>query len=54
MSSEKATKIDQIFTFNLIVCSNRQIDGEDFVNFRGLFRKQKILIDISIFYSQMN
>jgi ATP-dependent Lon protease len=31
--SEKATKIDKIFTVNLTVCSNRQIDDEDFINF---------------------
>ena len=36
MFSEQATKIDKIFTVNPTVCSNRQIDGEDFVNFRGL------------------
>ena len=26
--SEKTTKIDKIFTINLTVCSNRQIDDE--------------------------
>ena len=26
-------KIDKIFTVNLTVCGNRQIDGEDFVIF---------------------
>ena len=31
--SEKVTKIDKIFTVNLTVCSNCQIDGEDFINF---------------------
>mgnify|MGYP006975644267 CR=1 FL=1 len=31
--SEKATKIDKIVTVNLTVCSNRQIDGEDFIIF---------------------
>ena len=40
--SEKATKIDQIFTVNLLVCSNRQIDGEDFINFCGLLRKHEL------------
>ena len=39
---EKATKIDKIFTFNLTVCSNHQIDGEDFVNFFGLLRKDEL------------
>ena len=33
MFSEKATKIDKIFTVNLTVCSNHQIDYEDFVAF---------------------
>ena len=37
--SEKATKIDEIITFDLTVCSNCQIDGEDFVKFCGLLRK---------------
>ena len=39
--SEKATTIDKIFTVNLTVCSNRQIDGEDFVNCCGLLRKHE-------------
>ena len=39
---EKATKIDKIFTVNLTVCSNRQIVGEDFVNFCGLLRKPEL------------
>ena len=42
--SEKATKIDKIFTVNLRVCSNRQIDGEDFVNFCSLLTKHEIYI----------
>ena len=40
--SEKATKVDKIFDVNLTVCSNRQIDGEDFVNFCGLLRKHEL------------
>ena len=36
MFSNKATKIDEIFTVNLTLCSKRQIDSEDFINFRGL------------------
>ena len=40
--SEKATKIDEVFTVNLTVCSNRQIDGEDFDNFCGLLRKHEL------------
>ena len=39
--SEMATKINKIFTVNLTVCSNRQIDIEDFVNFCGLLRKHE-------------
>ena len=39
MFSKKATKSDKIFTVNLTLCNKRQIDGEDFVNFRGLLRK---------------
>ena len=42
MFSKKATKIDEIFTVDLTLCSKRQIDGEDFVNFRGLLRKYKL------------
>jgi hypothetical protein len=37
--SEKATKIDKIFTINF---SNRQIDGKDFINFCGLLRKHEL------------
>ena len=40
--SEKATKIDKIFTANLTLCSYRQIDGEDFVHFFGLLRKYEL------------
>ena len=40
--SKKATKIDEIFTVDLTVCSKCQIDGEDFVKFCGLLRKHKL------------
>jgi hypothetical protein len=33
----------------LTVCSNRQIDGEDFVNFCGLFRKHELYQSMVIF-----
>ena len=33
MFSKKATKIDEIFTVDFILCSKCQIDGEDFVKF---------------------
>ena len=39
MFFKKATKIDEIFTINLTLCGKSQIDGENFVNFRGLLRK---------------
>ena len=42
--SEKATKIDKIFTVNLRVCRNRQIDGEDFVNYCSLLTKHELYI----------
>ena len=42
MFSKKATKIDESFTVDLTLCSKRQIDGEDFVNFRGLLRKYEL------------
>ena len=42
MFSKKATKIDEMFTIDLILCSKRQIDGEDFVNFCGLLRKYEL------------
>ena len=36
MFSKRATKIDEIFTVDLTVCSKYQINGEDFINFCGL------------------
>ena len=42
MFSQKASKIDEIFTVDLTLCSKRQIDSEDFVNFCGLLRKHKL------------
>ena len=41
MFSKKATKIDEIFTVYLTLCSKCQIHGEDFVNFCGLLRKHE-------------
>ena len=37
--SKKATKIGEIITVGLTLCSKCQIDGEDYVNFCGLLRK---------------
>ena len=42
MFSKKATKIDEIFTVNLTLCSKCQIDGEDFVIFCGLLTKHEL------------
>ena len=42
MFSKKATKIEEIFTGYLTLCSKYQIDGEDFFNFCGLLRKHEI------------
>ena len=42
MFSQKATKIEEIFTVDLTLCSKCQIDGEDFVNFCGLLRKYEL------------
>ena len=38
MFSKKATKIDEIFTVDLTLTTQCQIDGEDFVNFCGPLR----------------
>ena len=40
--SKKTTKINEIFTIDLTVCSKCQIDGEDIVNFCGLLRKHEL------------
>ena len=42
MFSKKATKIDEIFTVDLTLCSKCQIDNEDFVNFCGILRKHEL------------
>ena len=47
MFSKKATKIDEIFTVDLTLCSKCQIDGEDFVNFRGLLKKYELYLIIN-------
>ena len=44
MFSKKATKIDEIFTVDLTLCSKYQIYHEDFVNFRGLLRKYELYV----------
>ena len=42
MFSKKATKIDEIFTVDLTICSKSQIDGEDFIIFCCLLRKYEL------------
>ena len=42
MLSKMATKVDEIFTAYLALCSKCQIDGEDFINFCGLLRKHEL------------
>ena len=42
MFFKKDTKIDEIFTVDLTLCSRCQIDGEDFVNFCGLLIKHEL------------
>ena len=49
MFHKKATKIDEIFTVDLTLCSKCQIDGEDFVNFCGLLRKHELYFDLPLF-----
>ena len=44
MFSKKATKIDEIFTVHLTLCSKCQINGEDFVNL-FMFSKKAIKMD---------
>ena len=48
MFSKKATKIDEIFTVDLTLCSKCQIDGEDFFNFVAfLNRKHELYVKCS-------
>ena len=42
MFSKKATKIVKIFTVNLMLTTQHQIEGQDFVNFCSLLRKHKV------------
>ena len=39
--SKKATRVDEIFTVDLTLITEYQVDGEDFFNFCCLFRKHK-------------
>ena len=42
MFSKKAIKIVEIFIIDLTLCSKRQFNSEDFVNFLGLLGKCKL------------
>ena len=42
MFSKKATKIEEIFTVDLTLCSKCQIDDGDFVNFCGILRRHEL------------
>ena len=48
MFSKKATKFDKFFTVNLMLRSKCQIDGEDFVSFCGLPRKNELYLGMSV------
>ena len=48
MFSKIATKIEEIFTVDLTLCSNCQIDGEDFFNFCDLIRKHELYLALLI------
>ena len=50
MFSKKATKIDEIFSVDLTLCSKSQIDGEDFVNICGLLRKHELYILLNSYH----
>ena len=54
MFSKKATKIDEIFTVDLTLCSKCQINGEDFVNFCGLLRKYELKMKLEKIIQQTN
>ena len=42
MFSKKYSKLTEIFTVDLTLCSKCQIDGEDFISFCGLPRKHEL------------
>ena len=50
MFSKKATKIDEIFTFDLTLCSKCRSDGDDFVHFCSLLRKHELYSYAAIKY----
>ena len=54
MFSKVATNFDKIFTVDLTLCSKYQINGEDFVNFCGLFRKDELYGSESDFWIFVN
>ena len=53
MFSKKTTKIDEIFTVDLTLCSKCQIYGDDFVDCRGLLRKYELYLSVGRLYSRI-
>ena len=51
MFSEKTTKINEIFTVDLTLCSKCQIGGEDFFNFLALKRKHELKISDLVWFN---
>ena len=54
MFSKKATKFDKIFAVDLTLCSKRQIDGGECVNFCGLLGKYELYDTIFILTKSLN
>ena len=52
MFSKKATKIEEIFTVYLTLCSKCQIDGEDFVNFVAFLENINFSIEVRRHFSR--
>ena len=50
MFSKKAPKIQEIFAVDLTLCSKRQIDGEEIINFCGLLRKHELYVHFFVFW----
>ena len=48
MFSKKVTKIDEIFTVDLTICSKCQIDGEDFIIFAAFLEKMNFTYSSAI------
>ena len=48
MFYKKARKIEEIFTVDLTVYNECQIDGEDFFKFCGLLRKHELYLKVDM------